>query len=320
VRVQSTGRLAGSGVVTAELPNGRRTKMRISPVPASIRDVNKLASRITMNDRRQAKAEAVNSRAINKLAAAQAAAVKQLTAQQVKSDSQLAKRIADGDTRLEKRITQELTGKGGINAKQRKGLMRALKTQRTRAIWNTLTIASSLPFFLAYGDRQNVFGRNNLILAGSLGGWLMLDEIVDQFTGKGKKASGWSTSADIWNYVAPFGNMATAHLLLKDGQHERFVTGVTEVTVAATETADVVAKPVDIKIGKSVAEAFKKRSDIRALATINGASAGTDGIAGVKAAVVNGQVQVTLLLDKGESTKAGTVNVAWVVDTQAATA
>lgn len=314
IKVKGPGRLSGTGVVTAELPNGRRTKMRISPVPASVRDVNKLASRIASNDKRQARAEAANSRAINRLAAAQAASVKQMAAAQVKSDSQLAKKIADGDARLEKRISSELSGKGGIGASQRKMLMRVVKTQRRRAIWNTITIASALPFFIAYGDRKELFGKNNLILAASLGGWLLADELVDQFTGKGKKEGALATGADVWSYVAPVGNAATAYFLLKDQQHERFITGIETVTFSDGETSLV--KRVPIPVGKDFSEDFAKETNVYALATINGKSAVPE-ITGVKATVEKGELVLTFNVSAATSDD-GTVEVAWVVDTQSA--
>jgi hypothetical protein len=98
-RLSSVRRLQGAGVVTAILPNGRRTRMRIVPTLAPITEVSRLRSTITVNDRRQAIAIEKNSRAIAALAAALAAAVKKLTAEQVKSDRDLSKRLVEGTAR-----------------------------------------------------------------------------------------------------------------------------------------------------------------------------------------------------------------------------
>jgi hypothetical protein len=280
--------------------------------------VNKLASRIASNDKRQARAEAANSRAINRLAAAQAASVKQMGAAQIKSDAQLAKKIADGDARLEKRISAELTGKGGIGAANKKMLMRVVKTQRRRAIWNTITIASALPFFIAYGDRKELFGKNNLILAASLGGWLLADELVDQFTGKGKDTGTLAKGADLWSYIAPVGNAATTYFLLKDGQHERFITGVAKVTIDATG-ATFTSEPIALKVGDDIKDDFEKRDDVRVLATINSAPQGITGLANIQAKVTGGKLTVTVTPDAVGAT-AQTVEVAWVVDTHDAAA
>jgi hypothetical protein len=109
--LHSVGSLQGAGVVTAILPNGRRSRMRIIPTVAPISEVNRLRSVVTINERRQAIAIGKNLRAIAALAAAQAAAVKKLLDEQVKSDKDLRKRLVEADDRLDRRITKELSGR-----------------------------------------------------------------------------------------------------------------------------------------------------------------------------------------------------------------
>jgi hypothetical protein len=99
-KVSSVGSLQGARVVTAILPNGRRSRMRIVPVVAPISEVNRLRSA-------QAVAIEKNSRAIAALAAAYAAAVKKLSAEQVKSDKDLRRRLVEADNRLNRRITND---------------------------------------------------------------------------------------------------------------------------------------------------------------------------------------------------------------------
>lgn len=225
-RVASVGPLQGAGVVTAILPNGRRSRMRIMPTVAPISEVNKLRAVISINDRRQAIATTNNSRAIAKLAVTQTAVVKKLTAEQVKSDKELRKRLVEGDNRLDKRITKELSSGAGSLGKQGKVIMAQLKRQRQRQIWNNITLASSLPFWAAFGDRQ-LFGRNNLTLGLSTLGWLLGDEVVDSFRSKSGVVKG---GANLWSYIAPVGNGATVFFLLKNRQHQRFISGVTDVS------------------------------------------------------------------------------------------
>jgi hypothetical protein len=90
-KVSSVGTLQGVGVVTAILPNGRRSRMRIIPTLAPVREVNRLRSVLLTNERRQALATSRNSRAIRALAATQVVGVKKITAMQVKSDRDLGK-------------------------------------------------------------------------------------------------------------------------------------------------------------------------------------------------------------------------------------
>jgi hypothetical protein len=108
-KLSSVGPLQGAGVVTAILPNGRRTRMRIIPTIAPISELNRLRSAMNVNDRRQAMAMAENSRAIAALAAALAATVKKLSAEQVKIDKQLGKRLVEDEKRVSRRITRELS-------------------------------------------------------------------------------------------------------------------------------------------------------------------------------------------------------------------
>ena len=108
-RLYSVGSLQGAGVVTAILPNGRRSRMRIIPTVAPISEVNRLRSVVIVNDRRQASAITQNARAIASLAAAMTAAVKRLMAEQVRSDKDLRKRLVEADDRLNRRITKKVS-------------------------------------------------------------------------------------------------------------------------------------------------------------------------------------------------------------------
>src|SRR5262245_27535521 len=112
-RRYSVGALQGAGVVTAVLPNGRSSRMRIVPTLAPISEVNRLRSALMVNETHQASAIAKNSSAIAALAQAQAAAVKKLLNEQVKSDKELGKRLVEAYDRLDRRITNELRKLGG---------------------------------------------------------------------------------------------------------------------------------------------------------------------------------------------------------------
>src|SRR5688572_26175109 len=202
-KVASVGALQGAGVVTAVLPNGRQSRMRIIPTMAPVREVNRLRTVVLSNERRQAVATRVNSKAIANLAVAQAAAVKRLTDQQVKSDKDLSKRIVEGHNRLDARITKELSGGSGLVDKHRKAMMRQLRRQRQRSLMNSVLLASSAPFFVAYGDRESPFAKNNLILTGSLLGFMVADEAVDWLS---PKPGMMQNVAQWWSYLAPIGN------------------------------------------------------------------------------------------------------------------
>ena len=296
-KVYSVGNLQGAGVVTAILPNGRRSRMRIVPTVAPITEVNRLRSVLLVNEKRQAVATAKNSRAIARLAGAQAAAVKRLTEQQVKSDKEISKRLIDGHNRLDKRLAKAVGGGSGVLDKHGKRIMRAIKQQRQRSIWNGVLLATSAPFFAAYGDRARPFSKNNLILTGSLLGWMVGDELIDQFSGK---SGALKSGAGVWSYLAPIGNGATAYFLLDGKQHERFITGTNDVPAAGTVTVDLTKR-----VGSDSVDAFKKGTHV-AVASLTTSG----GVANEVAAKVdnNGVLTITIF-----PAAAGTV--AWVVDT-----
>jgi hypothetical protein len=308
-RVQPAAPIRGAFEVTAILPNGRKSRMRIVPQLAAASEVNRLRQTIAINDRRQAAALQSNARAIQRLKAAHLSTVKKISAEFLKSDKDLRQRLLQGDNRLDKRITKELGGGAAGQGRHGKRMMQMLKRQRQRSLLNTVTLALAMPMYAAYGDRQNPLGYNNKVLTASLGGWLLSDELVDMI---GSKSSVVKGGANLWSWIAPVGNVATAAFFLKDRQHERFVSGVTTVTggVARVPLAGVIKKKSidDLKVGAH-----------SAVATILGApAAGTNEIT-VRASVgQDGFLTLTLDADPAVAANAST-RVAWIVDTQSST-
>ena len=293
------GTLRGAGVVTAVLPNGRRSQMRIIPTVAPIAEVNRLRTAVMANERSTAVATSRNSRAIRALAATQTVAVKRLTAQQVKSDKDIGKRLVEGDNRLDKRITKELAGGTGVLGKHNKMMARAIRRERKRTLWNNILIATSAPLFAAYGEKGNPLAKNNLILTGSLIGWLFGDELLGTVAGK---SGALKTGANVLSYVAPFGNAATAYYFLDGKQHERFIAGTNAFAIGQP----TLRVQLEGQVGKDSIDDFKKDSHTVVATSIAGdavavrASVGTDGI-------------LTLTL---AAPAVAATTVAWMVDTQ----
>ncbi len=308
-KVASVGSLQGAGVVTAVLPNGRRSRMRIIPTLAPVKEVNRLRSVVMVNEKRQAIATQRNAKAISALGSTQASAVKRLTAQQVQSDKDLSKRVIESHNRLDKRITKELGGRSGVVGRHDKRMMRALKRHRQRSLWNNVLLATSAPFFSAYGETGNPFAKNNLILTGSLLGWLFGDEVIDQFSGKSSFLKG---GANLWSYLAFAGNGATSYFLLRNKQHERFVSGVTTVSRNGNGIAKFDLTKSQIASGS--ADDFKsKRHTV--IATFLEDAEGSPAVIGRDLrAEVTGDGFLTLAIDPPPNTD---MKVAWIVDTKA---
>ncbi len=302
--VASVGTLQGAGVVTAILPNGRRSRMRIIPTVAPVSEVNRLRSVVVANTRRQAVATRVNSRAISNLAVAQAAAVKKLTDQQVKSDKDLGKRIVEGDNRLDRRITKELSGGSGMLDKHRRRLVREIRRQRQRSLMNSVLLATAAPFFVAYGDREGPFEKDNLILTGSLLGFMLTDELIDWMS---PKPGMMQNVAQWWSYLAPIGNGALVYWLLGDKQHERFIVGFE--TIPPNQLS---APPRDLakdRIAKGSVDDFKNKNHVAVATIVSGAVVGE-----AVSANVNSDGVLTISLAVPSVTTE--VKVAWIVDTK----
>jgi len=315
-RARALRRVRGTSIITATLPNGRKTRMRISPSPASAKSINKLRAQIAANTKRQAKAASANAKAIRKLSSAQASAVKKLSAQQVKADKALSKRIVSGDNKLDKRLSKEIATIKGGNAKHRRMMMIAAKRNRRRALWNSILVTTALPFFAAYGNVDNPISRNNLILTGSLAGWMLGDEALDRVKARGRRRKAMSRGSDLWSYLAPVGNAATVWGLLKDKQHVRFLSGTTSVPYGTSAS-----NSTSVQVMDQVAEGYRTNfialgDSVRVVATI-----ATDnlpaGVTGVTASVSDGVLTLTLLTaDEALFPTPGNLDVAWIVDTQ----
>lgn len=311
VKIRKYRPLKGKGVVTARLANGRTTKMMFIPALATLRNVNLATRRLSANDARQAKASRTHAKMLQRLKSAQRSAVKSLTAQQVKASKDLTKRISTGDAKNDKRVSKLMSKDRRIDARIKK----QIRLGQKRSVWNSLLLASAIPLYSAYGDRAigdnaNPFSKKNLILTGSLAGWMFGDELIDRFLTRGKKSGkAWGTGANIWSYVAPVGNLATVYYLLKDEQHRRFITGVTTVE----EDGDIYQEDLLKYIGKDYQSEFNKIDNPSVSATIQSRDSSATAT-GVRAEVVDGNLEIELL---GTATTpgGGDVDVAWSVDT-----
>ena len=183
-----------------------------------------------------------------------------------------------------------------------------------------MLIASAIPLYAAYGDRAigdnaNPLSKKNLILTGSLAAWLFADDLVNRFA---RDSKAWRSVANAWSYLAPFGNAATVYYLMKDKQHERFVTGTAKSTNASVAPVDLL--PL---IGKDYHADFNGIKPPLAVASIASVTTNTGVPAtetpptGVRAWVNTTTAERKLRLDLVGAGKdwAGIAEIAWAVNT-----
>ncbi|HEY3500329.1 MAG TPA: hypothetical protein VGK73_36810, partial [Polyangiaceae bacterium] len=137
-----------------------------------------------------------------------------------------------GDAKLDARISKKLGQKRDELRAELVANRVAARRLGRRELWDQLAIVSTVPL-LAYGRRGAPFHEHNLTIALSLAVWLLGDEITELFSGSPQTAR----DADIWSYLAPFGNLLAGWWLLGGRQHERFVTGFAEPEAFALAAA-----------------------------------------------------------------------------------
>ena len=221
---RETPQLRGPRLVTAILPSGKTIRLRV-PVPfAPQAEVNRLVRAVREQQARSALESRANARALRRSGDVLTQRVRRTTEARLRLEKRLRKRMAEGDERLAKRVHE-------VVAQRRKGdsdfaaIDRIARRQRTRALLDGAVIATGLPLFAAYGQRGSPFAAHNLTLALSLGVWLFGDEVADLLSGWGTRDDGRFREADVWSYLAPFGNALTGWWLLHEHQHCRFLTG-----------------------------------------------------------------------------------------------
>jgi hypothetical protein len=302
--VTSLAALKGTTLVRATLPNGRSTQMRLQPSLARTQDVNRVRQVMLINERRQAVATRRNSKAISRLANAQASAAKTFSTQLLKGDQDVRKRIVETYKQLDQRITKELSGGSGSMDKHGKRMMAMIRRQRTQSLLQSATLATALPGFAAFGTPGDIKATNNLILTGSLLAYLVAPAALELLSGKGQSTA--KTSATWLSYLAPVANPLTVFFLLRNKQHERYISGITTLTGGG----GVVTLTKD-QIGESSLSDFKAAQH-GVVATL--VAAGADTVT-VRASLTEDKLTFTLLQADGTAATTGGT-VAWVIDTE----
>lgn len=278
----AVGHVPGAGVVTATLPNGRTTWFRLDPAPVPVDQMNRLARQAARADVRHALHTRATARSIETLTRSLAKDVASVNAAQLRGDRALGAKLRKGDAKLEQKITKAAGEVAAAGTKSAKQLTRGVGRIRRRAIWDSAVIASAAPLFAAYGQRDNPFGSHNVTLAAALGVWLFGDELTDMISGRPDDPPTLVRDVDLWSYIAPFGNLLAGWWLMRDEQHQRFVTGTAttfgEVSVRIPQAATLAAEDIP-RIAKAIAERRDEYGKRLAQIVDSRPSAAIDGVA-----------------------------------------
>ena len=216
--------------LSAILPNGRTLWLRVAEPLAPAASLDHLAHLVERAGDGRRAAIAAHVDAIDRLSARVSDDTERLQRGWAARQRESRRRLLAGSRRLEQRFERAWEELQSRLDRQLKIDDEHLRRLRRRDFWDKILLASSLPFFAAYGDREDPFGSNNLALLFLLLIWLAGDEVVQAIFGTGSSKSRYAVAdADVWSYIAPIANGLAAWWLLGDRQHERFVTGVTTV-------------------------------------------------------------------------------------------
>jgi len=328
----------GARQLTAILPNGRTVWLHADAplAPAAAADhLARLSDDVA--ERRLSDTVALR-RSIERLASSVAGETERAERAWLERARAFRRRIVAADIKLDERISKARDEFRARLDKQLKSDDENIRRLCRRDLWDKILIATALPLFAAYGRRGDLFDSNNLTLVASLLVFLIGDEVVEAIFGSDRPSSAFAVQdADIWSYLAPVANIAASWWLLDDQQHQRFITGITEVQLVkvrahATHGRIMYHYRAEIDLKRQVAPDhvadFETFADVPAVATVQSiewsgrARPLRPRVERLAAKVEAGTLKLTFFVVPERPYKRrpypidlGAVRIAWMVDT-----
>jgi hypothetical protein len=289
------------------LPDGRTLPVAFAPALATRQELDALGRASAAEHHRASRLDEQQQRSIEQLAQAHQALARRMTELEAQGDLALVGMLR-GLADVRQRLSTTAVVQSQALAAQRRSV-RALVTRQGQRVRGQLraqarvaqiqkvnAAASSLQS-AAYGQKGELFARNNLLLAGNQLLWGFVDPIL---RGLGLW-SGAAPSPLAW--ISPLASLITGGLTLGRFQHVRFLAGVA-VFDGSTDTVRVALSD---RIGPADFAEFRRRTDVPV----------TVMPLDRKPLPVEGQVvegTLVLRLERG-SAGGGVGRVAWTVDT-----
>lgn len=322
--------------LAAILPNGRTVWLQIERPFASATAVDHVASLAEHLAERRQDAIAEQTRATGHLGEVVGATTRRRERARLKRARRLRRTITARHRAVDIRLSK---ARDELRAKIDRQLAidrENVRRLRRRDLWDKILLATAMPLFAAYGERDSPFSTNNLTLALLLVMWLAGDQVVESVFGSEDKKSPYALAdADAWSYLAPVANVFAAWWLLGNRQHERFVTGITTMKLEKgqprTESGSTVYRyraAVDLsgRMGSDHYEDFATFLGVPAVASFAATRLTLDGAAldprpeGLSARIDRGVLRLSFnivpaVLASLPASTLGEVDVAWMVDT-----
>ncbi len=204
----------------AVLRNGRTLWLKIDPEPVTEQRLENLVRFANSSRKKLSRSIALNLRNTKKLSTLITAGAETFH----RKNNRVLKRLAQGDSRLNRRINAYQNQLRKSFDADEEALKKQLSGRTWKSRFDRLVLVSAAPLLSAYGQRTNPFASNNLVITIALGLWLFGDDITNLVTGKKEETTG----LDLWSVTAPAANFLTVWWMLRNMQHERFVTGSTD--------------------------------------------------------------------------------------------
>ncbi len=322
---------SGTRLLTAILPGGRTVRLAVATPLAPASAVRSLADLAEDVAEQRGAATARQGAAIGRLARWVNGDARRLTIAKARRAAVMRRRLVARYRKLDARVTHAVQKHHARVDRQMKLEIESVGRLARRDLWDKIVVASSLPLFAAYGQPGQPFNTANLALTLSLLIWLVGDQIVEAVFGSGEKSAYPLPDTDIWSYLAPIGNVLTGWWLFGDRQNERFITGVTPVTLGVGALSVPATLPryssrLDLtdRIAPDHRDDFETFKGVRVVATV-GASRFAPGITGdvrnLTAEVRRGRLYLSFDFTTAAPVLSpppslGEIDVAWIVDTE----
>jgi hypothetical protein len=328
----------GARQLTAILPNGRSVWLHVDAPLAPAAAVDQFARLSDDVAERRLSGTVALRASIDRLAQSVAAETERAEQARLDRARALRRRIVAADVKLDERVSKARDEFQARLEKQLKSDRENIRRLGRRDLWDKILIGTALPLFAAFGKRGDLFDSNNLTLVASLLIFLIGDEVVEAIFGSDQSSSAFAVQdADVWSYLAPLANIAASWWLLSDRQHQRFITGITEVKLEhvrahATHGHTMYHYRAEVDLKKQVAPDhvadFETFADVPVVATFqtvewsDRARPLRPGVERLTARVEEGRLKLTFYVVPARSYRRrpypsdlGSVQIAWMVDT-----